>query len=1308
MRSVAVMISVGIFVFSVSLFGHDWPLKPFDEQHQINSTFGEYRTGHFHKGVDIKPFGSTPTDTFWLVYSVLSDTAYHTNGANPGIRVGKYYYIHLRNRVDSLTYVTAFTDTIGRVDTIPGTKHLHFHWTVRYPPAVDTVINPLRAGALSPYVDSTNPHIDSIFLYRQASDSLLSDTLDRRVDILCVAGDTRTDTTGHDAGDNVSVYRIGYEVKDTSGNSLRSWEKIRFDTIPDPSNDTTLGLTYHDSSTLSHFRYWVTNDPFNPNSNLRNWYWNTKQKASFPDSVDADSVENAKFPRGNYWVKVLAYDIRDNGALDSVKVYVDNFPPRVDSVFPSNGAVDVPTNTEVVIWFDEPMDESVNLRNAIVFSPGVSGYWAWQDDRTAVFTVNPAFQPDTEYRVKAIANDLKDLVGRTLDGNRDGISDGSPTDDYEWSFTTAGEEDYGGPYPEPLQWEGATEGDWSRFSVSRDLFPGHFPFYGSSPEELWIAITGSIWFHYDWDLRYHFDLPTAGGHPEGVIAVYNDSIRGTVGFPDFYVWLADQKKVMGGDTCVVAEWAITNRWDVQPPSPFDSTYVNFEAILSIMTGAIRLDYRKNEYGRYQNDGGSGISAGDTFRYLVLDSAYTLHPGSYLFTTNPPPGGPYGTHPIPAASVGLKWEPNPEPDIWGYNVYRGAHPDSLAKINDTLITTGTSYTDTTAQPGAIYHYAVTAVDTFAWGQESYYSDIIEVMAPPFSSDCSTATAFNNARKLVFGADSISHLVFQAYQNVWYSYSPDFGSTWCPAIPLGRGALPAIALDSQNRPHVIWASSLVPWHMSYAQRLTDQWRTRELYTTEDTLFAPSFAIDQYDSGRVAFTYSKAENNNLTYGCFYTQALPEGLLHETVLDTFDGFSQASIATMDSDTSIHIAYEKAERVYHIWRDAEGNWGRPEGFGRHHFPSVGIGGELCYTTWEYYWSPAYTKIQVVSWHKKGLGIFLPGPADTVMGRGCFPVIEEPVVVCWGGLDGANWEIWRRVWSDSGWRPVENISQTTAASKHPHFAFYQLPDTTRVITTWTEGDSAPFWIRLESEEIPPAPLYAANLGQEDPSPFTIERGGHISYGNAGRVFETVDYHSDQLSYRLAGLNPQRFYRLDLLYYHDDSSSMWEEEAIVDGQSMDRAKVEGYQPRRTSLWLPENTYSDGGVFVDVKNVNHGKAVLAALTLYEFMDSGGNTKVEEKYSLPVKIGRFSLRQVPNPAKGGTTIYYHLPTRGLMSLKIYNIAGSLVKVLDEGHKLPGAYSVYWNGRDQKGNKVASGVYFIRLKAGRLTRTKKAVLLR
>jgi len=62
----------------------------------------------------------------------------------------------------------------------------------------------------------------------------------------------------------------------------------------------------------------------------------------------------------------------------------------------------------------------------------------------------------------------------------------------------------------------------------------------------------------------------------------------------------------------------------------------------------------------------------------------------------------------------------------------------------------------------------------------------------------------------------------------------------------------------------------------------------------------------------------------------------------------------------------------------------------------------------------------------------------------------------------------------------------------------------------------------------------------------------------------------------------------------------------------------------------------------------------------------------------------------------------------LKIYNIRGQLVKTLLDEEKQPGDYSVIWDGKNDNGEEVASGVYFYQLVTENNRVTKKMVLLR
>jgi len=63
---------------------------------------------------------------------------------------------------------------------------------------------------------------------------------------------------------------------------------------------------------------------------------------------------------------------------------------------------------------------------------------------------------------------------------------------------------------------------------------------------------------------------------------------------------------------------------------------------------------------------------------------------------------------------------------------------------------------------------------------------------------------------------------------------------------------------------------------------------------------------------------------------------------------------------------------------------------------------------------------------------------------------------------------------------------------------------------------------------------------------------------------------------------------------------------------------------------------------------------------------------------------------------------------SLKIYNIRGQLVRTLIEDELSPGKHEVIWDGKDERGKKVTSGVYLYRLKTPKSQTTRKMILLK
>lgn len=105
----------------------------------------------------------------------------------------------------------------------------------------------------------------------------------------------------------------------------------------------------------------------------------------------------------------------------------------------------------------------------------------------------------------------------------------------------------------------------------------------------------------------------------------------------------------------------------------------------------------------------------------------------------------------------------------------------------------------------------------------------------------------------------------------------------------------------------------------------------------------------------------------------------------------------------------------------------------------------------------------------------------------------------------------------------------------------------------------------------------------------------------------------------------------------------------------------------------------------------------------------TTGEEVFVEDILPREFALTQnYPNPFNPTTSISYVIPKSSFVNLSIYNIIGQEVKTLVNKYLQPGRYSVIWNGRDNNGNTVTSGIYLYKINAGEFENTKKLLLIK
>jgi hypothetical protein len=143
------------------------------------------------------------------------------------------------------------------------------------------------------------------------------------------------------------------------------------------------------------------------------------------------------------------------------------------------------------------------------------------------------------------------------------------------------------------------------------------------------------------------------------------------------------------------------------------------------------------------------------------------------------------------------------------------------------------------------------------------------------------------------------------------------------------------------------------------------------------------------------------------------------------------------------------------------------------------------------------------------------------------------------------------------------------------------------------------------------------------------------------------------------------------------------------------------PSDTTAFDDEWTW-DSGYYYKVSAIDiHGNESLWAVVGPEHVTGTGDGGAPP-------VTTFLGQSYPNPFVGSTTISYGVSRRGEATLEVYDVAGRLVRVLASGTHEVRRHEAAWDGCDAGGRRVASGIYFYRLKTGSFEQTRKVVLVR
>ena len=162
-------------------------------------------------------------------------------------------------------------------------------------------------------------------------------------------------------------------------------------------------------------------------------------------------------------------------------------------------------------------------------------------------------------------------------------------------------------------------------------------------------------------------------------------------------------------------------------------------------------------------------------------------------------------------------------------------------------------------------------------------------------------------------------------------------------------------------------------------------------------------------------------------------------------------------------------------------------------------------------------------------------------------------------------------------------------------------------------------------------------------------------------------------------------------------------------------------------------NDGSVFnADVSNyagigpvdiaagdsVSFGVAMLAASSIFELQYVAGEIHTFWETNFPEELSAqdeailpitFAMHQnYPNPFNPVTSVRYDIPITSQVDISIYSLLGQKVKTLTSSIHQPGFYSTQWNGTNDMGSSVSSGVYICKINAGPYTSINKMILMK
>jgi len=594
-------------------------------------------------------------------------------------------------------------------------------------------------------------------------------------------------------------------------------------------------------------------------------------------------------------------------------------------------------------------------------------------------------------------------------------------------------------------------------------------------------------------------------------------------------------------------------------------------------------------------------------------------------------------------------------------------------------------------------------------------------------------------------------------LYYTYSRNYGENWSSPYLIDTvyqkydilsSASIAISIFNTNQP---WIAYIKPTGPQFApqeiwtavQRANGTWNKKCLKTTTGEWLGLSMAM--------GLTQGQAGEPDLAY--VVTRALTaQGTADRIVFFAFDTITTysdtqfphlvppahwytPSIAVSPYDY-IHIAYNYyAGYIYYrtilsstnnyLTRTQSLTWSNQYRVSQYDantepasYPSVETYGNLVFVAWRGKNESGQNIGEI--WRRKGL--IQPGQlpywyapqnmSQSPSRESHYPVMSSSQVTAFQESTAArNKEVYANFWDNY----FVNISETDSFSFFPHIDVearddqrppYALP----VNTIWTERLSSSAYEVKFRRYIYPAEeklsYYRIETGDSVASPYCLQRDGFIPYQQL-----PIDFGNQKTVYELPYLHPLYHHKIKAVVYHG-AQGRFKQNFAIDSIPLGSIEYEPNIAETIEIEIPKNCYQiDSRAILEITK-NRGQFVTLAKPLvvyqYEVPETTSSSGPQSAGQITVLTKPRLYQNYPNPFKTQTAIRYSLPTESKVLLRIYNISGRLVKTLINQHQTSNIYSVTWDGKDNLGKTVSSGIYFYRLETDNYQTTNRAIIIR